>query len=77
MSNTTKLFDTMVIEFQKSGKSIASIALDYEEMKGLEENFGHTKQQIIANMIQTLEDGYTERLQSEKINTEMEGGLFL
>ena len=63
MSDTTKLFDTMVIEFQKDGKSIASIALDHEQMKGLEENFGHTKQEIIANMIQTLEDEYNQRLE--------------
>jgi hypothetical protein len=63
MSDTTKLFDTMVIEFQKDGKSIASISLDHEQMKGLEENFGHTKQEIIANMIQTLEDEYNQHLE--------------
>ena len=61
-----KLFDTMVIEIQKDGKSLASIALDYDDMKGLEENFGQKREEIIANMIQTLEDGYSEHLQSEK-----------
>jgi|LakMenEpi03Aug12_release.lakeMendotaPanAssembly.Ray.scaffolds.fasta_scaffold362360_2 hypothetical protein len=61
-----KLFDTLVIEIQKDGKSLASIALDHDDMKGLEENFGQTPEQIIANMIQTLEDSYTERLQTEK-----------
>jgi hypothetical protein len=61
-----KLFDTMVIEFQKDGKSLASIALDYDDMKGLEENFGQKREEVIANMIKTLEDGYTEHLQSEK-----------
>lgn len=60
-----KLFDTMVIEFQKDGKSLASIALDYEDMKGLEENFGQTREVIISNMIKTLEDAYQERTEEK------------
>lgn len=60
--NNEKLFDTMVIEFQKDGKSIASIALDYTDMKGLQENFGHSREEIIANMIQTLEDEYQKKI---------------
>jgi len=64
--STDKLFDTLVIEIQKDGKSLASIALDYDNMKSLEENFGTTRTEIIDNMIKTLEDGYTEHLQSDK-----------
>jgi hypothetical protein len=61
-----KLFDRMVIELQKDGKSVASIALDHDDMKGLEENFGQKRIEIIENMIQTLEDAYKKRLETKK-----------
>ena len=61
-----KLFDTIVIEFQKDGKSVASIALDHDDMKGMQENFGHKRSEIVENMIQPLEDSYKERLESKK-----------
>lgn len=61
----TELFDTMIIEIQKDGKAIASIALDSKELEGLKENFSIERAQIIENMIQTLMDEAEKRQEAK------------
>jgi|LakMenEpi03Aug12_release.lakeMendotaPanAssembly.Ray.scaffolds.fasta_scaffold5697042_1 hypothetical protein len=60
-----ELFDTMIIEFQKDGKAIASIAIDAEQLDGLKENFGQGRSEIIENMILTLQDEYQKRQEAK------------
>lgn len=61
-----KTFDTIIIELQKDKKSIASISLDYEDMKNLEKNFGKSREEIISNMIETLEYYNNKKLEETK-----------
>jgi hypothetical protein len=51
------MFDTLVIELQKDGKSVGSVAIDAKDLDGMNGNFGVTRAQIIEDIIQTIEEG--------------------
>lgn len=51
------MFDTLVIELQKDGKSVGSIAIDAKDLNGMNGNFNLTRAQIIEDIIQTIEEG--------------------
>ena len=51
------MFDTLVIELQKDGKSVGSIAIDAKDLNGMNGNFNLTRSQIIEDIIQTIEEG--------------------
>lgn len=51
------MFDTLVIELQKDGKSVGSIAIDAKDLNGMNGNFSVTRAQIIEDIIQTIEEG--------------------
>ncbi len=51
------MFDTLVIELQKEGKSVGSISLDAKDLEGMQTNFAIGRAQIIEDIIQTIEEG--------------------
>jgi hypothetical protein len=54
-------FDTLIIELQKEGKSVASIAIKSYDLAGLETNYNQPRAEVIENIIQTMEAGLEER----------------
>ena len=57
----TDLFDKLVIELQKDGKSVGSISIDSKDIETMENLHGHTMETIVSDMVKTLKDGITER----------------
>jgi hypothetical protein len=51
------MFDTLVIELQKDGKAVGSVAIDAKDLNGMNGNFSVTRAQIIEDIIQTIEEG--------------------
>lgn len=51
------MYDTLVIELQKEGKSVGSISILKQDLQTLQNSHGTDIPTIVADMIKTLEDG--------------------
>jgi hypothetical protein len=51
------MYDTLVIELQKDEKSIGSISILKRDLDTLMNSHGQTLQEIVADMVNTLQDG--------------------
>lgn len=53
----SKAYDRLVIELQKEGEAVVSVALDMKEVAFLEEVRGVPMRDHVANMVEVLVDG--------------------
>jgi len=51
------MYDTLVIELQKDGKSVGSISILKQDLETLQISHDTDISTIVADMIRTLEDG--------------------
>ena len=51
------MYDTLVIELQKDGKSVGSISILKQDLQTLQTSHSTDIPTIVADMIKTLEDG--------------------
>ena len=56
-----KTYDQLVIELQKDGESLGSIAIGKVDIDTLINLHGQTFEEVVGNMAKTLEDGIAER----------------
>jgi CheY-specific phosphatase CheX len=54
-------FDKLVIELQKGDESVASISIKKTDLDVLMNMHGHTRAQVIEDMIQTMETEVSTR----------------
>ena len=58
-------FDKVVLEIQKDGKSLASIAVDSYDLHFLAENHGFTLGKVVEDMFDTMIQEISEKKEKE------------
>jgi hypothetical protein len=56
-----KIYDLLVIELQKDGKSVGSISIQRKDIDTMVQLHDQTIDTIVGDMVKTLEDGIRER----------------
>jgi hypothetical protein len=58
-------FDTLVLEIQKDGKSLASISINSYDLHFLKENHGFSVGKIVEDMFDTMTQELSEKNEKE------------
>jgi hypothetical protein len=66
INNKMAKFDTLVIELQKNNKSVASISIKKTDLDMLMNTHGHSRSDIIEDMISTMEENLSQEIKSVK-----------
>jgi hypothetical protein len=54
-------YDRLIIELQKDGKAKASISIEAQTLKTIQENHETTRADVIEDMISKMEEGLNDR----------------
>jgi len=65
-----QIFDTLVLEIQKEGKALASIAIKEEDLKRIISTTEYSEGDILGDMFNQMIEGLTEK-NSEEIEKEV------
>jgi nitrate/nitrite-specific signal transduction histidine kinase len=66
----TQVFDTLILEIQKEGKALASIAIKEEDLKRIVETTEYSEGDILGDMFNQMVEGLSEK-NSEEIEEEV------
>lgn len=61
----TQIFDTLILEIQKEGKALASIAIKEEDLKRIVESSEYSEGDILQDMLLQMIDGLSEKNSEE------------
>ena len=67
----TQVFDTLILEIQKEGKALASIAIREEDLKRIVSTTEYSEGDIFEDMFNQMIDGLSEK-NTEEIEEEMD-----
>lgn len=61
----TQVFDTLILEIQKEGKALASIAIKEEDLKRIVETTEYSEGNILEDMFSQMIEGLSEKNSEE------------
>jgi hypothetical protein len=61
----TQVFDTLILEIQKEGKALASIAIKEQDLKKILDTTEYTEGDILEDMLLQMVEGLSEKNSEE------------